>query len=80
MTIRELLEDEVTAQPIGGTECFEWYATSVGIAALWKDGEAPKTPPYEFALKQGLEVGLDLSREEKEFHQIKQGLVVLFHS
>jgi hypothetical protein len=32
------------------------------------------------ALKEGLEVGLDLSREEREFHQIKSGLVLLFHS
>ena len=25
-------------------------------------------------------VGLDLSREEREFHQVKSGLVLLFHS
>jgi hypothetical protein len=25
-------------------------------------------------------VGLDLSREEREFHQVEQGLVLLFHS
>ena len=25
-------------------------------------------------------VGLDLSREEREFHQVRQGLVLLFHS
>jgi hypothetical protein len=25
-------------------------------------------------------VGLDLSREEREFHQLKSGLVLLFHS
>jgi hypothetical protein len=25
-------------------------------------------------------VGLDLSREEREFHQINRGLVLLFHS
>ena len=32
------------------------------------------------ALKEALEVGLDLSREEREFHQVKSGLVLLFHS
>jgi len=52
----------------------------VGIAALWSDKEAPASPPYEMALKEGLEVGLDLSREEREFHQIQSGLVLLFHS
>jgi hypothetical protein len=25
-------------------------------------------------------VGLDLSREEREFHQVSSGLVLLFHS
>jgi hypothetical protein len=32
------------------------------------------------ALKEGLLVGLDLSREEREFHQLRKGLVLLFHS
>ena len=31
-------------------------------------------------MKEGLEVGLDLSREEKEFHQTGHGLVLVFHS
>jgi hypothetical protein len=31
-------------------------------------------------LQEGLEVGLDLSREEREFHQVSKGLVLLFHS
>jgi hypothetical protein len=52
----------------------------VGIAALWTDGTPPTPPPYDNALQEGLEVGLDLSREEREFHQINRGLVLLFHS
>jgi hypothetical protein len=52
----------------------------VGIAALWQAGSAPSTPPFEDALKEGLQVGLDLSREEREFHQLSSGLVLLFHS
>lgn len=40
----------------------------------------PTPPPYDNALKEGLEVGLDLSREEREFHQVSKGLVLLFHS
>ena len=57
-----------------------WHATPVGIAALWQAGAAPTAPPYEDALKEGLQVGLDLSREEREFHQLNSGLVLLFHS
>ena len=80
MAENELLEEEMAKDPIGGTECFGWYATPIGIAALWKGEKQPKSPPYELALQQGLEVGLDLSREEKEFHQTGHGLVLLFHS
>ena len=52
----------------------------MGIAALWIEGHAPTPPPYDNALKEGLDLGLDLSREEREFHQVSKGLVLLFHS
>ena len=80
MVIRDLLEEELETPTIGTTDCFRWHATSVGIAALWTNGKEPTTPPFEKALKEGLEVGLDLVREEREFHQVYQGLVLLFHS
>ena len=80
MAIQELLEDALLEPSIGSTASFRWHATAVGIAALWNNMEAPTSPPFEMALKEGLEVGLDLSREEREFHQIKSGLVLLFHS
>ena len=80
MAIRELLEDALKEPNIGLTPCFRWHATAVGIAALWQAGAAPTAPPYEDALKEGLQVGLDLSREEREFHQLNSGLVLLFHS
>ena len=80
MPIRELLEDALQEPDIGITNCFRWHATPVGIAAVWNSGIAPTAPPFEDALKEGLQVGLDLSREEREFHQLKSGLVLLFHS
>jgi hypothetical protein len=80
MAIRELLEDALKEPNIGLTPCFSWHATPVGIAALWQAGAAPTAPPYEDSLKEGLQVGLDLSREEREFHQLNSGLVLLFHS
>jgi hypothetical protein len=52
----------------------------VGIAALWNAGSPPTAPPYDAALQEALQVGLDLSREEREFHQLTSGLVLLFHS
>ncbi|MEB3185385.1 MAG: hypothetical protein VKM97_05825 [Cyanobacteriota bacterium] len=80
MAIRELLEEALLEQEIGSTPRFRWHATPVGIAALWSAGQAPTAPPYEDALQEGLQVGLDLSREEREFHQLNSGLVLLFHS
>ena len=80
MAIRELLEEALLEPEIGSTPRFRWHATPVGIAALWSAGQAPSAPPYQDALQEGLQVGLDLSREEREFHQLNSGLVLLFHS
>ena len=80
LSINSLLEEALNEPDIGTTGRFRWHATAVGIAALLIDNSPPLTPPFEDALKEGLEVGLDLSREEREFHQIDQGLVLLFHS
>ncbi|MAV10300.1 MAG: hypothetical protein CMN96_02480 [Synechococcus sp. MED850] len=80
LTINALLEDALNEPDIGATEQFRWHATAVGIAALWISATPPSTPPFEAALEEGLKVGLDLSREEREFHQVKQGLVLVFHS
>ena len=80
LTINILLEEALNEPDIGTTSRFRWHATAVGIAALWIDSAPPSTPPFEDALKEGLNVGLDLSREEREFHQVEQGLVLLFHS
>ncbi|MCP9774078.1 hypothetical protein [Cyanobium sp. WAJ14-Wanaka] len=80
MPLRELLEEALLEPDIGTTSCFRWHATPVGIAAVWNGGKPPLAPPFEDALKEGLQVGLDLSREEREFHQLNAGLVILFHS
>lgn len=80
MAIRELLESALCEPEIGTTPQFRWHATPVGIAALWNAGSPPTAPPYDAALEEALQVGLDLSREEREFHQLTSGLVLLFHS
>ena len=80
LAIKLLLEEALKEPNIGTTGRFRWHATAVGIAALWIDNDRPSIPPYEEALEEGLNVGLDLSREEREFHQVEEGLVLLFHS
>ncbi len=78
--VAELLEESLTHPPIAQTKNFTWLVTPVGIAALCKESKLSKTPPFDDAIKEGIEVALDLRREEKEFHQTKKGLLILFYS
>ncbi len=81
MSTQELLEDSLREPAIGQTSKFQWHATPIGIAALRKEEPSSSIKAsYEDALKEGLEVGLDLSKEERESHYSKQGLVILFYS
>ncbi len=81
MSTQELLENSLKEPAIGQTSKFQWHATPLGIAALSKQklSHVDETS-YSDALKEGLEVGLDLSREKRESHYSRKGLVILFHS
>ena len=74
-----LLEEALSQPPIGETANFAWNATPLGIAAIYK-GTPTSKPPYEQAIKEGEELAMDLSREEKEFHQTQKGLALVFYS
>ncbi len=76
----EMLKDSLPQTPIAQTENFTWLVTPIGIAALCRSSKATKAPPFDDAIKEGIEVALDLSREEKEFHQTEKGLILLFYS
>ena len=75
-----LLEESLDQPPIGETKSFIWLATPIGIAALCRPGNELGKPPFDEAVKEGVEVSIDLSREDREFHQTEQGLVLLFYS
>tara|TARA_Y100001968_G_C19115080_1_gene599149 strand:- start:143 stop:409 length:267 start_codon:yes stop_codon:yes gene_type:complete len=74
-----LLEEALNQPPIGETDNFAWNATPLGITAIYK-GLPTSKPPYEQAIKEGEELAMDLSREEKEFHQTQKGLALVFYS
>ncbi len=78
-SLTNLLEEALRQPPMCETENFAWNATPIGIAAVYKGIETTK-PPYEQAIKEGEELAIDLSREEKEFHQTDRGLALLFYS
>ena len=76
-----LLEDSLKDPAIGDTARFKWHATPIGIAALCKSNDTCLSENiYADAIKEGLAVGLDLSREERESHYSQKGLVILFYS
>ena len=74
-----LLEEALNQPPFAETANFAWNATPLGIAAIYK-GNSPAKPPYEQAIKEGEELSMDLSREEKEFHLTQKGLALIFYS
>tara|TARA_Y100001968_G_scaffold298087_1_gene307709 strand:+ start:739 stop:1011 length:273 start_codon:yes stop_codon:yes gene_type:complete len=74
-----LLEEALNQPLIGETANFSWNATPIGIAAVYK-GNTPSKPPYEQAIKEGKELAMDLSREDKEFYLTKKGLALIFYS
>ena len=74
-----LLEEALNQPLIGETDNFSWNATPLGIAAIYK-GNSPSKPPYEQAIKEGEELAIDLSREEKEFYLTQKGLAIVFYS
>ena len=74
-----LLEEALNQPLIGETDNFSWNATPLGIAAIYK-GNSPSKPPYEQAIKEGEELSIDLSREEKEFYLTQKGLAIIFYS
>ena len=74
-----LLEEALNQPMIGETENFAWNATPLGIAAIYK-GISTSKPPYDQAIKEGEELAMDLSREEKEFYLTQKGLALIFYS
>tara|TARA_Y100001970_G_C13950022_1_gene707757 strand:+ start:354 stop:599 length:246 start_codon:yes stop_codon:yes gene_type:complete len=81
MTAADLLEDSFQKSPIGDTFTFQWYVTPIGIAALIKVKDTCFLEScFNAAIQEGLEIGLDLSREERERQFSSRGWAILFYS
>ena len=81
MSTSELLEDSLKDPAIADTSRFQWHVTPIGIAALCKEKDTCLSEKiFADAIKEGLVVGLDLSREERESYYSPKGLVILFYS
>ena len=75
----DLIIDSLKDEPIGETEHFIWFITDIGIAALFK-----REQNYEIYSSiveiEANKIGLDITKEEKEYLKIKEKQLFLFYS
>ena len=75
----DLIIDSLKEDPIGETDHFIWFITDIGIAALFK-----KEQKYEIyssnVENEANKIGLDITKEEKEYLKIKEKQLFLFYS
>jgi len=75
----DLITDSLKEEPIGETDHFIWFITDIGIAALFK-----KEQNYEIYSSnveiEANKIGLDITKEVKEYLNIKEKQLFLFYS
>jgi len=75
----DLIIDFLKEEPIGETDHFIWFITAIGIAALFK-----KEQNYEIYSSnveiEANKIGLDITKEVKEYFNIKEKQLFLFYS
>ncbi len=71
--------ESIKDQPIGETAHFVWFITDIGIAALFKGNKNLKI--YNSNVEnEAKNISLDISKEEKEYCEIKDKKLFLFYS
>ena len=75
----DLIIDSLKDEPIGETDHFIWFITDIGIAALFKREENYETFNSNVEIEAN-KIGLDITKEEKEFLKIKEKQLFLFYS
>ena len=75
----DLIIDSLKEEPIGETDHFIWFITDIGIAALFKKNQNYETYNSNVEIEAN-KIGLDITKEEKEFLKIKGKKIFLFYS
>ena len=75
----DLIIDSIKEEPIGETDHFVWFITDIGIAAIFKRDQNYETYSLNVE-KEANKLGLDITKEEKEFLTIKEKKLFLFYS
>ena len=74
-----LIIDSLKEEPIGETNHFIWFITDIGIAALFKREENFETYSSNVEIEAN-KIGLDITKEEKDYLKIKEKKLFLFYS
>ena len=75
----DLIIDSLKEEPIGETDHFIWFITDIGIIALFKSEEKFETYSSNVEIEAN-KIALDITKEEKEYHIIKDRQLFLFYS
>ena len=76
---QEFIVDSLKERPIGETEHFIWYITDIGIVSLFKKDE--KYESYDLNVDiEANKIALDITKEEREYIEIKGDRLFLFYS
>ena len=75
----DLIIDSLKEEPIGETDHFIWFITDIGIVALFKREQNYEIYSSNVEIEAN-KIGLDITKEEKEFLEIKEKRLFLFYS
>ena len=75
----DLIIDSLKDEPIGETNHFIWFITDIGIAALFKREENYEIYSSNVEIEAN-KIGLDITKEEKEYLKIEEKQLFLFYS
>ena len=75
----DLIIDSLKEEPIGETDHFIWFITDIGIVALFKREQNYEIYNSNVEIEAN-KIGLDITKEEKEYLKIKEKQLFLFYS
>ena len=75
----DLIIDSLKEEPIGETDHFIWFITDIGIAALFKREQNYEIYSSHVEIEAN-KIGLDITKEVKEYLKIKEKQLFLFYS
>ena len=75
----DLIIDSLKEEPIGETDHFIWFITDIGIVALFKKEQNYEIHSSNVEIEAN-KIGLDITKEVKEYLKIKEKQLFLFYS